>query len=78
VWRETVSENGEDYELDLFQSTLSVWRETVKAINSSLEVKAFQSTLSVWRETVALQLVCMSRAISIHSLRVERDLSPIR
>ena len=33
----------------------------------------FQSTPSVWRETTAVPVQCISRSISIHSLRVEGD-----
>ena len=57
-----------------FQSTPSVWRETVQ--NSPIdECTVFQSTPSVWRETAFFTLASLILIISIHSLRVEGDLT---
>ena len=61
----------------LFQSTPSVWRETPKKSVISVRV-AFQSTPSVWRETWVSKQSFPSSTISIHSLRVEGDVFPVK
>ena len=61
----------------IFQSTPSVWRETVRGTLRDFGAK-FQSTPSVWRETLVIRVVQDAKIISIHSLRVEGDRSPLR
>ena len=63
--------------LDLaFQSTPSAWRETRKLF-LFLDVIIFQSTPSAWRETDYILKEPLSENISIHSLRMEGDRSPV-
>ena len=59
-----------------FQSTPSVWRETQHngMTNSHFQ---FQSTPSVWRETLLIAASGKCLVISIHSLRVEGDITGI-
>ena len=59
---------------DGFQSTPSAWRETRYSDTLSISVE-FQSTPSAWRETYKLQELRCKDNISIHSLRMEGDLS---
>ena len=59
-----------------FQSTPSVWRETLMSLPLHF-VLIFQSTPSVWRETRLVRSTCAAKPISIHSLRVEGDMSEI-
>ena len=62
----------------LFQSTPSVWRETLTMIFITGHTTLFQSTPSVWRETDMADLAISMILISIHSLRVEGDISLFR
>ena len=59
-----------------FQSTPSAWRETDRVVSKKCAVK-FQSTPSAWRETRRLFLCLHHLPISIHSLRMEGDPSPL-
>ena len=57
-----------------FQSTPSAWRETEQR-ETLLIVKKFQSTPSAWRETIDLVDGDPAIIISIHSLRMEGDVT---
>ena len=57
-----------------FQSTPSAWRETSFSIKLSSDL-IFQSTPSAWRETEIVPTLRLSKYISIHSLRMEGDVS---
>ena len=58
----------------IFQSTPSAWRETLNLIYLSYLVE-FQSTPSAWRETFWCWHNAQDSDISIHSLRMEGDIS---
>ena len=58
-----------------FQSTPSAWRETVAESIYFDRRKTFQSTPSAWRETCAICTGRGYRRISIHSLRMEGDIT---
>ena len=60
----------------LFQSTPSAWRETF-AMLADETYTAFQSTPSAWWETPVVCVVSLGTIISIHSLRMEGDVSII-
>ena len=61
--------------IEEFQSTPSVWRETFCSAAYAAD-RPFQSTPSVWRETYDQAFLTSTVDISIHSLRMEGDLSP--
>ncbi len=56
----------------LFQSTRSAWSVT-RTANVSMSVAIFQSTRSAWSVTAEEMEGNADRAISIHTLRMERD-----
>ena len=58
-----------------FQSTPSAWRETIGSLSHIYIVLSFQSTPSAWRETRVGILPVTARKISIHSLRMEGDIT---
>ena len=58
----------------IFQSTPSAWRETENT-RFNLTRIIFQSTPSAWRETGMAVPATLTSVISIHSLRMEGDLS---
>ena len=62
---------------DVFQSTLSVRRATL-AGGKDTTLQAFQSTLSVRRATDKHAFRCDFHGISIHALREESDVRPVR
>ena len=57
-----------------FQSTPSAWRETNKS-RRGYYAHVFQSTPSAWRETFISRNNRCNGCISIHSLRMEGDLT---
>ena len=59
-----------------FQSTPSAWRETYDR-DQLEDMDKFQSTPSAWRETDDYYFLLPKRVISIHSLRMEGDKSPV-
>ena len=59
-----------------FQSTPSAWRETYIRMDIVTH-QIFQSTPSAWRETQPIPIKPTKVTISIHSLRMEGDLSQI-
>ena len=74
AWRETSFSIKLSSDL-IFQSTPSAWRETARQqIHAFLAVQ-FQSTPSAWRETEIVPTLRLSKYISIHSLRMEGDVS---
>ena len=60
---------------DWFQSTPSAWRETLLGMVMNKLDGSFQSTPSAWRETAYIDLSNGVLTISIHSLRMEGDMS---
>ena len=58
-----------------FQSTPSAWRETPSYRLATFAHNSFQSTPSAWRETAVVVAALWVSPISIHSLRMEGDLS---
>ena len=58
----------------IFQSTPSAWRETI-AFYFGTQTEKFQSTPSAWRETEVERDPYFELIISIHSLRMEGDVS---
>ena len=60
--------------VNIFQSTPSAWRETTLDSFSN-HLSEFQSTPSAWRETRRRNHQQLRRSISIHSLRMEGDLT---
>ena len=73
AWRETLSSNTLSHHLR-FQSTPSAWRETARKFRRKIP-SSFQSTPSAWRETLSQADNQRKRRISIHSLRMEGDIS---
>ena len=65
------------YNIFIFQSTPSAWRETRLCL-LSITGELFQSTPSAWRETHYGERGESLRIISIHSLRMEGDSSPLQ
>ena len=58
----------------LFQSTPSAWRETCRRKSLPI-IWQFQSTPSAWRETNTMREKARNFGISIHSLRMEGDVT---
>ena len=76
VWRETVCRLRSISSIK-FQSTPSVWRETARPPLERSTYGLFQSTPSVWRETLCCKFFGQFIFISIHSLRVEGDVTTV-